>query len=950
MNKALLNDAGVIDSNNNSDGLDKVQPISNATLEEEEEFFDAVEEQEPVSSIEEGGDLGLATSEEEESIYDLEEREEFFDSKATAFNVPLSIFHYKGYDSDFFTFWYNVSSEIFKEINRVCPEKRVLNLALSVLMLPYIASAALGLVVYNRFKTNDKTQSSSEENKTKKSEVSESIPKRLAYGVLAAIAIFVNVAVLVALIIPATLALATFYLLNKEFSHSLIAAAKISSGSYQNEHQNIEVSFREIDADKSDIRWDMEIKFPPQFEQLLKDLYEDENGKWFDIIRLEHNTIKLSANIHLKNGLAPLRNEIRSVLAVSIQEFAKTMEELLKLEKKDITYDKLTELLNEFRLKVVNSIDSKLTSHLIQDAYQVAFIQAIKIAQGRRKKDFSLEERLKETLVEQELKSQGKELPSRKDIIKEDLKNAGVEVSKKDDEFPADEAEWKLLIEEGKITKRTTIDIYSDKYPQETEEVLPKAKTMIDDLGKMGEKRCRKICKGLEETHKNRRNNNLKDGALNRKLEDLFKFEYKEEEVERRLIDSRIRTIRALLSKSDHKVKQSLIEELDKLEQKQTSTSDEVNDFIKKVCLRVKQYEVQKLLQSQKEGILCLCKKLKRYGESDLAETIEAFRKQDQGHLEGPTLEQMLKDQNERLKAKLNDRGKGHPGTKSIEVLLKRNEEILEALEQLELKKEGLLINKETKNNYREELESRERIKFAIIEDKLLGIIKASSKDELLKIIEKTFYKDELLEIKKDGPLETIRQEAIKKLLERAELEYCLAEKCVKYPVIKTKDDIKHFCGDLLSPLINRLVDLIINNVPKDNQNIAQKAWNSLWIGLGYIRVGLSAIVINKNGNVEGKALDLAHDTYKEVEIFLQYLESNFEEVGGLIGDVFSDDGKTFKDCVWPEIKNHLLGMWDRFFKDIEFTLVSGISQEAVGTKLDGTVTQKHGKFLVAGA
>ena len=141
--------------------------------------------------------------------------------------------------------------------------------------------------------------------KQKKSEVSESTARRLAYSVLAAIAILVNIVVLVTLIIPATLALATFYLLNKKLSHSLIATVKIGSGLYKNEHQNIEVSFHEIDAGESDIRWDMEIKFPPQFEQLLKDLCEDKNDKLFVTQDAEHNTIlKLSANIHLKNDLS----------------------------------------------------------------------------------------------------------------------------------------------------------------------------------------------------------------------------------------------------------------------------------------------------------------------------------------------------------------------------------------------------------------------------------------------------------------------------------------------------------------------------------------------------------------------------------------------------------------------------------------------------------------------
>lgn len=116
----------------------KKQEGSVATSEEqEEEFFDALEEQESVSN--------------------LGEKEEFFDSMAAGFDILLSIFHYKDYNSDFFSSWYNVSSKIFKEINGACPEKKVLNLALSVLMLPYIVFTALGLAVYNKLKTNDKT-------------------------------------------------------------------------------------------------------------------------------------------------------------------------------------------------------------------------------------------------------------------------------------------------------------------------------------------------------------------------------------------------------------------------------------------------------------------------------------------------------------------------------------------------------------------------------------------------------------------------------------------------------------------------------------------------------------------------------------------------------------------------------------------------------------------------
>ena len=58
----------IVDLNNNSADLCKVESISNVTLEEEE--------QEPVANVEEGN----------------------------SFSIPLSIFHYKDYNSDFFYF------------------------------------------------------------------------------------------------------------------------------------------------------------------------------------------------------------------------------------------------------------------------------------------------------------------------------------------------------------------------------------------------------------------------------------------------------------------------------------------------------------------------------------------------------------------------------------------------------------------------------------------------------------------------------------------------------------------------------------------------------------------------------------------------------------------------------------------------------------------------------
>ncbi|CAN2144145.1 Uncharacterized protein WSPTPLR_05820 [Wolbachia pipientis] len=825
MNKAVADDYEEVV--NNSGGLGKAESV--VTLEEEEEFFDAME---AVSNVEEGNNLGLATSEEEEEFFDAVEEQE----PLANFNVPLSIFHYKDYNSDFFTSWYNISSEIFKEINRTCPEKKILNLALSVLMLPYIAFTALGLVVCSRFQANSKTQDSVGEDKTKKSETG--VPKRLAYGVLAAIAIFVNMAVLVALVVPATIALATFYLLNRDLSHSLVTALKISMGRYSNKHQNIEVSFHEKEVTGPNIAWDIEIEFPPQFKRLLRDLYENENNKWFDVTRnSEHSIVlKLSTNINLKNGLKPLRNEIKDVLATSIQEFAKTMEELIKLEKKEITYDKLKELLNEFKSKVVDSIGPNLTSHLIQSAYQVAFIQAIKFQRDRRGEDFSLEDEIKNSLVRQELES----------------------------------------------------------------------------LRGIGQTRCNNIYKKLKEIHEN---SSLTNDTLKRGLEDLFKFEYDDQEIERRLIKSVMKKVQGKLSQSDipDKEKQSLRKQLEDLEKKVKVPSDKeasakINDFIEKMYLEIKKYKVQRLLREQKKGVLRLCKKLRKYGESGLAEIIEAFRVQDEGHLEKSTLEQTLKDQNKRLQAEQNNREKGHPGTRSIEVLLKRNEEILKALKQLELGKKELLINEETKNDYKEELTSREKIKFAVIEDDLLKVFK----------------------------LETFDEKEIKKLLERAELEYCLAEKRIKYPVIKTKDNIKHFSQNLLSPLIDNLTKNIINNIPGNSEGCIQKVKNWSKVMFGAIKIGASNAY---KETTERKALNVAHNTYKEGETFLQCFQSNYEGIGAFLGNLFSDDGVTFKNDVWPKIEEHLHGMWDRFFKDIEFN---------IGNKLDEvSVTQQRQETMI---
>uniref|UniRef100_A0A3B0IWJ9 Uncharacterized protein n=1 Tax=Wolbachia endosymbiont of Aleurodicus floccissimus TaxID=2152762 RepID=A0A3B0IWJ9_9RICK len=905
----------VIDSNNNSDGLGKVESISNVALEEEEEFFDAMED---VSNVEEGNDLGLVTSEEEEEFFDAVSEQT---KQIAALNVPLSIFHYKDYDSDFFTSWYNMSSEILKEINRACPEKKVLNLALSVLMLPYIAFTALGLVVYSRL--NSKTQEGVGEDKTQKSEAS--VPKRLAYGVLAAIAIFVNVAVLTALVIPATVALATFYLLNRELVHSLVTVLKISTGQYSNKHHNIEVSFHETEVPEPSIEYDMEIKFPPQFKQLLKDLCENEDNKWFNVTRdSEHNIIlKLSTNINLKNGLKPLHSEIKNVLATSIQECATTMEELMKLEKKDITYDKLKELLDEFRLKVVDSIGSKLTTHLIENAYQVAFIQAIKFQQNRRGEDFLLEDELKNTLVKQKLESQGKELPNEKEMIIKDLGESGAKVPDilEDSEFPVFKAEWERLKEEGKIAKSTIIDVYKEKYREETGTALNSAKKEIENLRKAGHERYHSVRQELEKMSDDKEGNNSINDDLKRKLEDLFKFEYNDQEVEQRLVESVMKKAKVELGLLGIL---SLIDQFRDLEEEikgplngesLEEASGKVNDFIAKMYLEITKRKTQGLFKSQAKGIENSCKLLKREAP-DLVGKINSHRVRIEKYLKRPEQPMLLreiieesKDLNKYLKDEQERRGEKHPNAKLIQKHLENNKEILKALEQLKLEKEGLLINEKTKNNYREELESREKIKFAIIED------------DLLKAFEH----------------ETFDEEAIKKLLEKAELEYYLAEKCIKSPVIKMKDNIKHFCQDLLSPLINRLVENIVNNVPKSDKSSWFQPIKAVKTGLGYIKTGL-AVAMHGDKSVEGKALSVAHDTHKEVETFLQHFQSNYEGVGGFLGNLFSDDGTTFKNDVWPKVEEHLHGMLDRFFKDIEFKIGNKLDEVNVTQQNQGTV------------
>ncbi len=72
----------------------------------------------------------------------------------------------------------------------------------------------------------------------------------------------------------------------------------------------------------------MEIKFPPQFEQLFRDLYEDESSDLFVAKTVQSTILKLSANVHLKNGLVHLNSEIRNVIAKSVEKLAKKIEKL----------------------------------------------------------------------------------------------------------------------------------------------------------------------------------------------------------------------------------------------------------------------------------------------------------------------------------------------------------------------------------------------------------------------------------------------------------------------------------------------------------------------------------------------------------------------------------------------------------------------------------------------
>lgn len=361
-------------------------------------------------------------------------------------------------------------------------------------------------------------------------------------------------------------------------------------------------------------------------------------------------------------------------------------------------------------------------------------------------------------------------------------------------------------------------------------------------------------------------------------------------------------------------IRQSLLDEFYNLNVNVCS-HHEVNLLLEKMHSEITKCGIQGLFKEQEKSIKNIEDNTGIFNEEDekrLVNKIVSYRKKIGECLTQPAkLKEIIEKQNKNLDVKKNSKEKE---SSSMELCLKNNQEILEALKQLELKKERLLINEKATNDYREELESREKIKFAIIEDKLLEVLKQ----------------------------ETFNEKEIKKLFEKAELEYCLAERCIKYPVIKTKDNIKHFSQNLLSPLIDRLVENIINNVPKNDKSSLLQPVKSFWTCWGYIKTGL-VVAIHGDESTEGKALDVVHTSYKEGETFLQHFESSYEKAGAFLGDLFSDEGETFKNDVWPKIEEHLHGMWDRFFKDVEFTLVKSRLDE-VSLAQQGSV-QQSGKI-----
>lgn len=916
-------------------------------------------------------------------------------------DIPISLFSYKDYNSDFIISWYNVASEIFKEINHSNAEKQRLNLALSVLMFPYIALTALGIVSYRQaIKKNHKDPTEGK---------STNQAKKLAYNILTLVVVCVNVVILIALLIPATVALAIFYSLNQKLSKDLITVLKISKEN-EYENQNIIVSIHDEEIETSNIKFNIKIKCPKQFHRLIRDLTKDNN--WVEITSDKKGdiTLKLSVGITLKDGLIPLRSEIKKLLETSLKELAVTTGELIALERRNITYNKLKELLNEFRLKVVDNIDSKIINYLIEDARKVVFIQAIKVKKERRKEEFISGDRLKEILIRQELKAQGKKLPTKKEIIikalnklkgekinENNVNDEIYEMLKLEYEALLHKSEYEALPGEEGLIEKTNIDIYREYFPQEIDSAISKAEEKVKELKHRGEKRYIKIENELKETYETLKRGNLQDDNLKQKLKDLFKPDLDEDTFHRDLRRSQLDKVVSLLkhipwdevksltkhiddiigqnSINDHRELHELMEDYNK----QATDIEKISNFIDKAIEVIAKHRLQSLYDQQREnGLELLSEDDRKFFNSKKIIEPESFKKENvslnQLKEKIETKRKNLKNEHDSIKTNYDlvkelideslkilshkldplcdklrekdfyakteefikklkeERYKMHDDIKKtdaeeiiklmetntnelinqcevvndiintqnrlkkqmIGIHLRNSEKFLELLKQLKLEQEALTINEETENAYKARLFSNEKIKFSIIEDKLIELLK-----------------------KKEGDFNEI-----KTLLKDAELEYYLADRCVKNPTIVIKDNIKYFCQDLLSPLIDELTTNFINNLQKDKDDgsisFIKKKLNAAknWVLLG------TNIDSYKNIN---NSTNLANKTIEEIEEIVQFFETTYEEMGELIGNTFSDEGETFRNTVWPRIKDNLYEIWNRFLQDIEIKIISPI-------------------------
>lgn len=958
-------------------------------------------------------------------------------------NIPLSLFNYKDYNSDFVISWYNVASKIFKEINYSSAEKQRLNLALSILMLPYIAITALGIVSYKQF--TKKSQENSAQKKTNQA-------KKLAYNILTFVVVCINMVIFTALLIPATLALVAFCALNQKLSKDLITVLKISKESSY-EGQNITVSLYDKEVGTSNIKFDIKMQFPKQLNTLVNDLAK--GNKWIKITSDKggNTVLKLSVDVTLKGGLVPLHDEIKKLLKFSLKEFTVTVGKLIALKSEDAAYSKLKELLNEFRLKVVNSIDPKIISYLIEDAYKIAFIQAIKVGKERRKEKFILEDKLKETLVEQELKDQGEKLPTEKEIIIKELNklkgdkinannvsNQTCEILKLEYKALLYKSEYEALTEEEGLMEKTKIDIYREYFPQKIDNAVFEAKGKIKELKQKGEKRYTEIESKLKEIHETLKKENVKDDDLKQKLKGLFELNIDNDTLHGNFRRSQLDKAENLLKHIPWDAVSSLVEYINneknainsgsinkrndknlnlvndhrKLHEQiadyyKEATDEEINNLINKITKVATKHKLQSLYKWQKEDGLELLSEdnIKFFNSKKIIEP-ELFKNASLGLLKGKIEKQheglknehneiktnyelvqeltgkLLKNldlelkslsreksnenvckkieenieklnkvkyeingetQEEEIKKKigiikgdmdalimlykeknsiinaniqsnkvrLSDLGDNIPifsinklinqfktvdneinvqnrlKKQIIEMHLKSSEKFLELLKQLELEQEELTISKKTEDAYKARLLSNEKIKFLIIENELVELLKKGDFDK------------------------------IKALLKEAELEYCLADRCVKKPIVTIKDNVRHFCQDLLSPLIDELTTNFINNLQTDKDD----SWTSygkkkLSAAKNWIRLGAN-IGSYRNTN---STVDLTQQTIQEVEEIMQYFKTTYEEIGGLIGNTFSDEGETFRDVVWPKIRDNLCEIWNRSLQDIEFKVL----------------------------